>query len=74
MLYEGNNQILERNRIESLRLILEREQHRSVAYEEALEVAESLISFFEVLADSVGDVDEYVDRKPLMQGVGRELT
>jgi hypothetical protein len=42
---------LEAERIESLRRILETEQCRPIAYEEALEVGESLINFFEVLAD-----------------------
>ncbi len=49
MLYEANNQAVEKNRVETLRLILEHEQQRKVTYNEALEVAESLISFFEVL-------------------------
>jgi hypothetical protein len=49
MLYEGSNQTQEKDKVEVLRLILEREQGRPVAYDEALEVAESLISFFEVL-------------------------
>lgn len=37
--------------IESLRRILEREQERPVAREEASEVARSLMRFFEVLAE-----------------------
>lgn len=49
MLYEGNNQTVEKDRVEILRLILEREQGRPVTRDEAVEVAESLISFFEVL-------------------------
>lgn len=40
----------EKERIESLRLILTQEQHRTVSYEEASEVGESLISFFIVLS------------------------
>jgi hypothetical protein len=38
------------SRIESLRHILEFNQGRSVSYHEAEEVGESLITFFEVLA------------------------
>ena len=49
MLYEGNNQTVEKDRVEILRLILEREQERTVTRDEAAEVAESLISFFEIL-------------------------
>lgn len=51
MFPESNKQVSEPERIESLRLILEREQSRSVTYAEALEVAESLISFYEILVD-----------------------
>ena len=49
--HEGNSEVLEAERIESLRQILEAEQSRPVTYEEALEIGESLINFFEVLAD-----------------------
>lgn len=54
---EGTNEISEADRIESLRLILEREQGRSIAYSEALEVAESLISFYEVLAAEPAELE-----------------
>ena len=47
---------LGKDRIESLRLILEHEQSRSIAYDEALEIGESLISFYEVLADDASDI------------------
>ena len=50
--HEGNSQTIETERIEQLRAILESEQCRPVTYDEALEVGESLINFFEVLADS----------------------
>ena len=50
MFPEGNNQIAESDRFEALRLILEGQQSRTITYGEALEVGESLISFFEVLA------------------------
>lgn len=49
---QRNEHLTEADRIESLRLILETEQGRLVTYEEALEVGESLISFFEALADN----------------------
>lgn len=58
MFLEGTKQASEADRIESLRLILEREQHRPVTYGEALEVGESLINFFEVLADDTGSSNE----------------
>lgn len=51
MFLEGNGQNTNNERIECLRLILEREQHRSVSYVEALEVGGALIRFFEVLAE-----------------------
>jgi hypothetical protein len=38
--------------IEILRCILEREQCRPVEYEEAREVGDSLLSFYEVLAET----------------------
>jgi hypothetical protein len=41
--------------IEVLRLILEHEQSRHIVYEEALDIGESLITFFEVLAESAAD-------------------
>ncbi len=47
---EGNDQITKKEAIESLRCILERQQSRRVRYEEAEEVADSLIDFFELLA------------------------
>jgi len=50
MRLEGINQALIENTFETLRLILEKEQARPVALEEAFEVGESLITFFEVLA------------------------
>jgi hypothetical protein len=36
-------------RIESLRLILEKQQHRSISFNEAHEIGDSLIAFYEVL-------------------------
>jgi predicted ATPase len=53
MLQEGNSETTERERVEALRRILEREQGRPVSFEEASEVAESLVSFYEVLGAEV---------------------
>lgn len=39
--------------VEILRQILYKQQHREVTYEEAAEVGESLISFYEVLAGAI---------------------
>lgn len=36
--------------VELLREILTREQHREVTYDEAIDIGESLLDFFEVLA------------------------
>jgi hypothetical protein len=48
---EGKEQALEGDRVEALRLILENEQGQPVTYNEALEVAEGLLCYFEVMAD-----------------------
>ena len=62
---EGNNRLQEEgDRVETLRLILEREQRKPVTYGEALEVAESLICFFEILADEAAPAD-LADNKEL---------
>jgi len=66
MLPEGNNQSEKDTEVEALRLILEQEQNRPVTCEEAQEVADSLISFFEVLAD--GEViDEPITAPAVVQ-------
>jgi hypothetical protein len=49
--HEGNN-IINTEKIELLRRILEKEQHRSVSYEEAFEVASLLLRFYDNLADN----------------------
>lgn len=49
---EGNTTIARSDSIEVLRLILQHEQSRPIVYEEALDVAESLLTFLEVLATS----------------------
>jgi len=38
-------------KIDALRLILESQQGRSVSYDEALEIGESLLSYFKLLAE-----------------------
>jgi hypothetical protein len=45
-------------RIEQLREILEREQARPVSHEEALSVGESLVVFYEILAQDSGETAE----------------
>lgn len=50
---EGNT-TAEYERVEALRLILEREQCRPVSYAEAAEIGDSLMRFFEVLAEGEG--------------------
>lgn len=52
---EGNKQALEDDRVESLRLLLERQQQRAISYEEALDVGETLVNFFELLAENEAD-------------------
>jgi hypothetical protein len=47
---EGINQSLGAEKIESLRLILEQVQGVSISYEDAEEVADTLLSFYKLLA------------------------
>jgi hypothetical protein len=47
---EGINQSIGTEKIESLRLILEHVQGVSISYEDAEEVADNLLSFYELLA------------------------
>jgi hypothetical protein len=49
MFQEGNSEALEQDRIENLRVILETEQGLPISYDEAQEVGETLLSFYEVL-------------------------
>ena len=74
MSYEGNSQLVKDDRIESLRIILEREQHRSVTYSEAAEIGESLIDFFVVLADETHSSDESTDYEPVAQSMAEQTT
>lgn len=50
MFQEGNNETLEQDRVELLQSILEKEQGRPVPYEEASEIADAMIRFYETLA------------------------
>lgn len=47
---EGKNKTAPSEAIESLQCILEQQLSREVAYEEAQEVGESLVDFYELLA------------------------
>jgi hypothetical protein len=58
VILEGTGQITDADRTETLRLILEREQQRPVTYEEASELGESLISFYEVLGAQPADPEQ----------------
>ena len=56
MLAEGKYQKFSVGQTEVLRVILEREQNRSVEPSEANEVGQALLAFYEILADnSAGD-------------------
>lgn len=46
------SQILKVERVELLRRILVRQQRRDISYDEAADIAEALISFFEALAET----------------------
>lgn len=49
MQHEGSNLQQAPSTIEALRVILEGEQSRSISLDEAAEIAESLLTFFEIL-------------------------
>lgn len=55
----GNIQAEMGSRIESLRLILENEQSRPITNDEASDIGESLITFFEILGAEQGDESSY---------------
>ena len=57
MTIEGKNQILAAQQIESLRIILEQKQRRAITSNEAAEVGQSLIDFFELLADKTAKAE-----------------
>lgn len=48
---EGDNQTAKTAKVEALRVILGRQLEREVGYDEAFEIGESLLCFFETLAD-----------------------
>ena len=58
MFQEGNQQTQDVDKIECLRHILERQQSRVVTSEEATEIGESLIAFYELLGENPVPVDE----------------
>lgn len=62
---EGNKTTIPTERIEQLRRILEREQKRPIAYEEAFEVAKLLLSFYDNLADNNVGAGQTLVRLPL---------
>jgi hypothetical protein len=66
MSQEGNNQFVEVDRVEDLRNILERQQSKMVTREEALEIGESLITFFELL----GEDPITLSVQPYAEGIG----
>lgn len=55
MIHEKASQHVEQDRVESLQLILEREQNRAVSYGEAKEIGEDLIGLFEILAEKTDE-------------------
>lgn len=50
--YEGNKTTIPTDRVEQLRRILEREQKRPISYDEAFNVANLLLSYYDNLADN----------------------
>lgn len=57
MIAEGTKPGLAADQIERLRIILEQKQKRTVTLNEAAEVGESLIDFYELLADKTAKVE-----------------
>jgi len=57
MVTEGRNQKLAADQIENLRVILEQKQKREISPSEAAEVGQSLIDFFELLADKTAKAE-----------------
>jgi hypothetical protein len=57
MFREGMIEPLEQDRIELLRTILETEQGRPVSYDEAAEIADTMINFYQTLADGLSADD-----------------
>lgn len=57
MIAEGTKPGLVASQIERLRIILEQKQKRTVTLNEAAEVGQSLIDFYELLADKTAKVE-----------------
>jgi hypothetical protein len=57
MITEGRNQKLAADQVENLRIILEQKQKREITSSEAAEVGQSLIDFFELLADKTAKAE-----------------
>ena len=57
MMTEGKNQRLAADQVESLRVILERKQKRVITSDEAAEVGQYLVDFFELLADKTAKAE-----------------
>ncbi len=55
MVHEGNKQLESLDSIELLRGILESQQSRSVTYQEATDIGESLLTFYEILGGEAAD-------------------
>lgn len=49
---EGSEHMTENDRVEQLRVILERQQAKPVTREEASEIGQSLLIFFQVLGET----------------------
>jgi hypothetical protein len=60
----------EHERVEALRLILEREQCRPVSYAESVEIGESLMNFFETLAEGMSRDDVSISQQTTSGLVG----
>ena len=52
---EGSERTAENDRVEQLRAILERQQAKPITREEASEIGQSLLIFFQVLGENVAN-------------------
>lgn len=57
MITEGKNQKLAADQVERLRIILEQKQKRVITFDEAVEVGQHLVDFFELLADKTAKAE-----------------
>ena len=53
MNYEGINQSIDKDRIESLRVILEKVHNQPFSYEEVQEIADTMLSFYDILSKPI---------------------